>query len=224
MDIAVFMHVESEGPGTLGTFLESRGARLVNFALYDREPVPSDPDRFAAVVSMGGPMNVYDDHPWVEPEDLFLRKAIAADVPVLGVCLGAQLIAKACGARVTRSPEEEIGWSTISLTDESIEEPLFSGLPREMEVFQWHGDMFQIPSGGRLLASSNVCPHQAFRYRNALGLQFHVEVTPEILSEWFAGDPRLDGILARYGEVASVLDSHATRLYSNFLGLVQASR
>ncbi|MEW6347451.1 MAG: type 1 glutamine amidotransferase [Thermodesulfobacteriota bacterium] len=222
MDIAVCMHVASEGPGTLGTFLESKGARLVYFPLFDGASVPSEPDRFSAVVSMGGPMNVYDDLPWIEPEDRFLRKAIEADIPVIGVCLGAQLIAKACGAKVTRSPSEEIGWDKISLSAAGQDEPLFAGLPEEMEVFQWHGDMFGIPDGGKLLASSTGCPHQALRYRNALGLQFHVEVTPEILSEWFADDPRLDGILARYKEIGPVLDSLATRLFTNFFDLVKA--
>ncbi len=224
MDIAVFMHVENEGPGTLGTFLESHGAGLVPVNLFAGDPVPTDPSRFSAVISMGGPMNVYeeDQYPWLKDEDAFLRKAIEADIPVIGVCLGAQLIAKASGARVTKSPEQEIGWGKIALTDAGLNEPLFAGLPGDMDVFQWHGDMFEIPAGGSLLARSTACPNQALRYRNALGLQFHVEVTPEVLSRWFAGDPQLEPILKQYGEIGSVMNAHAERLYSNFLKLVTA--
>jgi GMP synthase (glutamine-hydrolysing) len=224
MKVAVIMHVETEGPGSLGTFLESVGADVRTVHLYDGESLP-DLGELDAVVSMGGPMNVYEEgkFPFLKDETLFLEKAINEDVPVLGICLGAQMIAKAAGARVTKSPKEEIGWGEVSLTESGKNDPLFKGLPEKLDVLQWHGDMFLIPSGGSLLASSRDCPHQALRYRNAIGLQFHLEVTGEILSEWFADSPQLNVIVDRYKRLEPVLTQRAQQMYNNFVGLIGKS-
>jgi GMP synthase (glutamine-hydrolysing) len=221
MRVIVILHVESEGPGSLGTFLESVGADVRIVRLHDGDRLP-ELGAFDAAVSMGGPMNVYeeDKFPFLKDETLFLEKAINTDVPVLGICLGAQMIAKAAGARVTRSPKEEVGWGAISLTESGKRDPLFKGLPDKLDVLQWHGDMFLIPNGGRLLASSRDCPHQALRYRNAVGLQFHLEVTGEILAEWFADSPELETILNRYKELEPVLAQRAQQMYNNFVGLI----
>ncbi len=223
MDILTIIHTESEGPGTLGKFLESEGATLNIARVYNGDPLPADIGRFKAIVSMGGPMNVYEEEkfPFLKDETVLLKKAIEADMPVIGICLGAQMIAKSSGARVVRSPAEEVGWCRVFLTDEGKTDPLFEGLSSELEVLQWHGDMFEIPKKGVLLATGHDCPHQAFRYRNALGLQFHVEVTGEMLSEWFVDSPQLDLILDRYSELKGVLDLQAEQIYRNFLRLVK---
>jgi GMP synthase-like glutamine amidotransferase len=222
MNIVIAAHVESEGPGSLGTFLEAEGARLQVVRLYDGDKLPEQVAGMDAVVSMGGPMNVYeeDKYPYLRDETDFLRKAIDAGIPVLGVCLGAQMIAKAAGAQVTRSPKEEIGWGMVHVTDVGHADVLFQGLPRDLEVFQWHGDMFHIPEKGTLLADGTDCPHQAFRIRNAFGLQFHVEVTADILSEWFADSPDISAILDRYAHVKQELEMNAKKMYTNFLGLL----
>jgi len=187
--------------------------------LYAGELLPGDPAGYAAVISMGGPMNVYEDdkYPFLAAEAGFLRMAIDRGIPVLGICLGAQMIARVCGAVVTKSPVKEVGWCMVSLTEAGARDPFFDGLPSELEVLQWHEDMFHIPEGGVLLASSTDCPHQAFRYGSAYGLQFHVEVTRDMLADWFVGSPALDAILTRYDDVHAVLDRRAKAIYHNWI-------
>jgi GMP synthase (glutamine-hydrolysing) len=223
MKVIVLMHIASEGPGTIGTFLEARGAEIEFARLYDGYRLPEDPAAFDAVVSMGGPMNVYEEEefPFLREETQFLRRAIDRGLPVLGVCLGAQMIAKASGAVVGKSPKGEIGWSQVTLTQEGKTDPAFAGLSETFEVLQWHNDMFHIPERGSLLASSADCPHQALRYRNAIGLQFHVEVTPEILRDWFADSTeiRVEDVVRRYDEIAGELNRNAERFYKNFFGV-----
>jgi GMP synthase (glutamine-hydrolysing) len=225
MKIMVIMHVESEGPGSLGTFLDSVGAEIVTVRMYAGDNLPSDLNGFYAVVSMGGPMNVYEEgaYPFLKDETAFLRRAVEADLPALGICLGAQMLAKAAGARVTKSPNKEIGWGQVTLTDGGKADTLFKGLPATFDVLQWHGDMFHIPSNGVLLASSTDCPHQAFRYRNALGLQFHLEVTEKILSDWFADsrEVKLYDVMTRFREVEKGLEQNARTVYGNFVELIR---
>ncbi len=223
MKILVIMHIASEGPGTLGEFLESCGAELTTIRLYNGEKLPVDVGAYQAVISMGGPMNVYEfeKYPFLEEEHHFLKRVLDMDKPVLGVCLGAQMIAHACGGSVTRSPVEEIGWSTVSLTDEGENDPFFQGVPARLEVLQWHGDMFHLPPAAKLLATGEDCPHQAFRFGKAYGLQFHVEVTPEIISEWFDQSELLPGMLRRFGEIEEELSSQARTLYKNFVETFQ---
>lgn len=228
MKILVIMHVESEGPGTLGTFLESNGVELVISRLYAGHRLPQDLRDFSAVVSMGGPMNVHeeDTYSYLRDETVFLEKALDADMPILGVCLGSQMIAKAAGAPVKVGAVKEVGWGTISLSDSGRSDPFFQGLPHTFDVFQWHEDMFHIPQGGALLAGSEICPHQAFRFRNAVGLQFHVEVTAEILGQWFAGSLEydLEQILGRYHCLQRELDRNAQQIYANFFACMACER
>jgi len=224
MRILIIVHVESEGPGTLGTFLESAGGRLVTARLYAGDTLPRNADEFDAVVSMGGPMNVYEEeaYPFLRQETEFLKQAVETDLPVLGVCLGAQMMAKACGAKVDLAAAREVGWGEITLTQDGLSDSLFHGVPDTMTVFQWHEDVFRIPTGGKLLAGSVICPHQAFRFRNALGLQFHVEVTAEILTQWFSDvqGAELGVILEKYNDVKTTLDRNAQQIYRNFLSLI----
>lgn len=226
MNILVTMHVASEGPGSLGTFLEAQGHTVRTVRLHEDEPLPNDPTGYSAVISMGGPMNVYEDdaYPFLGTEARFMRTAIDRGIPVLGICLGAQMIARACGAVVTKSPQKEVGWCTVSLTKAGVGDPFFRGLPSELEVLQWHEDMFHIPDGGALLASSAACPHQAFRYGSAYGLQFHVEVTRGMLAAWFAESPELAGILSRYDEMHTALDRHAQTIFSNWIATLAQER
>jgi GMP synthase-like glutamine amidotransferase len=219
MSTLILMHVESEGPGTLGEFLERTGRPWQTVRLHDGEQLPDELAGLDAVVSMGGPMNVYEEEkfPFLAAETAFLRRAIERDVPVLGICLGAQMIAKACGARVVRSPQgEELGWRQVRRTPEGMRDDTFDGFPESFEVFQWHGDMFEVPDGGTLLAASDGCSHQAFRCRRAVGLQFHLEVTDDLLASWFPGRPELESFLGRHLEIRGTLDRNAERLYRNF--------
>jgi GMP synthase-like glutamine amidotransferase len=229
MKILVFMHIENEGPGTLGDYLVAKNVTPRICRLFDAEPLPGDASGFDAIVSMGGPMSVYEEakYPFLKEETLFLRRAIDSGVPVLGICLGAQMIAKACGAAVRKAPEGELGWARVRLTPAARTDPLFHGVSETLQVFQWHDDTFDIPKGGLHLATSQECPNQAFRYRNAYGLQFHVEVTPEMLKSWSQDPEQQRRMVDAYEDHKSELVTNARTLYANFLARIwerQANR
>lgn len=223
MKILIAIHLESEGPGTLGTYFETAGAELILVPLYLGEQLPASPEGFDAIVSMGGPMNVYqeDEYPFLAEETIFLRKAVNAGIPVMGICLGAQMISKAAGAEVVLGAAKEVGWCRVSLTEAGKKDVVFRGLPYTLEVLQWHEDMFRIPEDGQLLATSEVCVNQAFRYRNAFGLQFHLEITDQILKDWFKESPQLASMLSRYEQLHPEFNKQAETVYKNFLNLVK---
>lgn len=185
--LLVIKHVENEGPGTIGDYFKDEAWAVKSIDLSRGKSLPASPDQYDAIVCMGGPMNVYEEdrYPFLRVEDEFIRKTVAEGVPFLGICLGSQLLAKACGAKVKKAPVKEMGWSKVGITEAGRRDPLFNGVKDEALVFQWHEDTFDIPEKGVLLAESAVCANQAFRVgRNAYGLQFHIEVTPEIITEW----------------------------------------
>ena len=189
MRALVLQHVAVEGPGTLGSYLEARGWKLETVALYEGARLPEDTQGYQAVIVMGGPMGVYDeaDYPFLRDEHRFLTRVLAQDVPLLGICLGSQLLAKALGARVYRNPHKEIGWYSVDLTPAGAADLLFAGLTSPVPVFQWHGDAFDLPAGATPLASSPLCTNQAFRYGDRVyGLLFHLELTPAIIHSWLA--------------------------------------
>ncbi|MBF0122811.1 MAG: type 1 glutamine amidotransferase [Candidatus Omnitrophica bacterium] len=223
-------HVDIEGPETLGAFFEKKGHPLSVISLHRGERFPRDLKEVDAVVSLGGPMNVYEEeaYPFLKDENVFIQKVLKENIPFLGICLGSQLLAKAAGGAVIRSPEEEIGWSDITLTSEGIRDPLFEGMPRVMEVYQWHGDMCVIPVGGTHLASSLKCPVQAFRVgKNAYGLQFHAEITDKSIDEWsqdYAPEKRGErqAMLARYKIVEKDFIRRGEVLCENFSRIIKA--
>jgi GMP synthase (glutamine-hydrolysing) len=151
---------------------------METFRGYAGDPVPADMAAWDALLVMGGPMGVYeqDRYPFLTAEIALIRDALQAGKPVLGVCLGSQLLAAALGAKVAPA-RKEIGWYPIALTDAATEDLLWRGLDRSIVVFQWHGDAFELPRGAVHLASSEITPYQAFRHgHNAYGLLFHVEM------------------------------------------------
>ena len=187
MHALVLQHVAVEGPGILASCLEARGWTLETVALYEGARLPEDAQGYQTVIVMGGPMGVYDEaaYPFLRHEQRFLTRVLAQGVPLLGICLGSQLLAKALGARVYRNPQKEIGWYTIDLTPPGVADPLFASLPSPIPVFQWHSDAFDLPVGATPLASSQLCTHQAFRYGDRVyGLLFHLELTPAVIHSW----------------------------------------
>ncbi len=189
MRALVLQHVAVEGPGTLASYLAARGWTLETVALYEGARLPEDAQEYQAVIVMGGPMGVYDEaeYPFLRDEHLFLTRVLGQGVPLLGICLGSQLLAKALGARVYRNPQKEIGWYTVDLTPAGAADPLFAGLTSPVPVFQWHGDTFDLPAGATPLASSPLCMNQAFRYGDRVyGLLFHLELTPDVIHSWIA--------------------------------------
>lgn len=183
----VLQHVDCEDLGTLGEALREKGISCKYLRLHAGEPVPKSLDNVDGLVILGGPMNVYeeDKYPWLKDEDLLIKLAIAQDLPTIGICLGAQLIAKAAKGLVTKGQKKEIGWYDLYLTEEAKDDPLFCDFPSDFKVFQWHGDTFNIPLGAVKLAGSQLFANQAFRLkRNIYALQFHLEVTKDIILNW----------------------------------------
>ena len=225
MRVLVIMHVENEGPGVFGELLQAAGVEVRVARLHLGDSLP-EPREFDAVLSMGGPMNVYEEerYPFLRDETRFLQAATERDLPVLGICLGAQMIAKAAGAAVTKNHVEEVGWSAVRLTGEGQADPLFRGLPATLPVFQWHGDTFGIPEGGALLATGSDCHHQALRFRRSYGLQFHLEADRALLAEWFAGKEAGVEILRRCDELAPEVNRHVRMLFANFLEIARQPR
>jgi GMP synthase (glutamine-hydrolysing) len=187
MRALVLQHMAVEGPGTLASYLDARDWTLETVALYEGARLPEDAKGYQAVIVMGGPMGVYDEaeYPFLRDEHQFLMRVIAQGVPLLGICLGSQLLAKALGARVYRNLHKEIGWYTVDLTPAGAADPLFAGITSPVPVFQWHGDAFDLPVGATPLAASSLCPLQAFRYGDRVyGLLFHLELTPTVIQSW----------------------------------------
>jgi GMP synthase-like glutamine amidotransferase len=187
MRVLAFRHVPFEPLGLIADALEAASIGYEHVDLF-REPERSIPEA-DGIILMGGPMSVNDGLPWIDRELALIRDMAAAGRPVLGVCLGAQLIAKALGARVYRNTVKEIGWFPVEWTAEAQSDALFAGLSSPETVFHWHGETFDLPAGSERLACSKDCRNQAFRTgNNVYGLQFHLEVTPEIISDWCVED------------------------------------
>jgi GMP synthase (glutamine-hydrolysing) len=179
MNVHYLQHVPYEGLGNLDALLRSRGHRIRGTRLDLDDPLPDHP-QIDWLIILGGPMGVYDSLPWLAREQELIRWAIDADKIVLGICLGAQLIAATLGGTVQPNPYREIGWHKISRLDSARSSPLAAILPAQLDVFHWHGDTFSIPVGAVPLASSAACPNQAFSYGSrVLALQFHLETTLE---------------------------------------------
>jgi GMP synthase-like glutamine amidotransferase len=186
MNVLVVKHVDIEGPGLIEDCLRHEHIPHQILSLESGFHLPKL-DSLTHLVILGGPMNVYEEdrYPFLREEDLFIKEAIQRGRSILGICLGAQLIAKALGAKVFKAPVKEIGWYDVSLTRIGCIDPFFSQLPKRFSVFQWHEDSFEIPHSAILIATSSLVPYQAFRYgNNAYGLQFHLEVTDTMIREW----------------------------------------
>jgi GMP synthase (glutamine-hydrolysing) len=174
--VVIVQHAAVEPPGTIGEVLTSRGFDVRVVRTFAGEAVPSL-GASTALVLMGGPMSVYEEHLHQREEKRLIREAIDAGKPVLGICLGSQLLASVLGARVVPGPEKEIGWFPITLLHDGRADELFTDEPSPFVAFHWHGDVFEVPPGARPLARSERTPFQGFRYGDsAYGLLFHLEV------------------------------------------------
>ena len=184
--VAALRHVKHESLGSLEGMIREAGLDIKYVDLFDA-PRTFHPWHHVGLVVLGGPMNVdqTDQYPFLADEVAWLRAALMSGMPVLGICLGSQLLAKAAGARVYPNPVKEIGWYPLELTAAAADDPLFARCPANATVFQWHGDTFDLPPGATHLAHSAACRHQAFRVGQAAwGLQFHLEVTAEMIETW----------------------------------------
>lgn len=215
-------HTPTEGPGLLAAVLAGAEMpnRIVRLDLGESLPDPAD---VSGVVVMGGPMGVHDtaDHPWLVSEKRWLAEAVDAGLPVLGVCLGAQLVAAALGADVTTGPSPEIGIGRITLDAEGLIDPLLGPEGDQLPVVHWHGDTFAIPDGATRLASSDRYQNQAFRYGDRVyGLQFHLEVDDEVAASWA---PDLPAGITLDGPDRRLVEETGRRVFSRFIELASAA-
>ncbi len=182
--VAIFRHSPTEGPGYFATYLEAHGIPWRLIAIDAGEPVPADPDAYSGLVFMGGPMSVNDDLPWIPQVLDLIRAAVAADIPVLGHCLGGQLMSRALGGKVGRNPVKEIGWGEIQVADNPAARDWFGPDLKKFESFHWHGETFSIPEGAVRIMGNRNCENQGFVAGKNLGMQCHVEMTEQMIDAW----------------------------------------
>jgi GMP synthase (glutamine-hydrolysing) len=182
--ILVLQHHPAENLGAIADALEEAALAWQYVRVFDAAPIPKDLHGAGGLIVMGGPESVYqlDRFPYLRDEIALIEAALAAEKPILGVCLGSQLLAAALGAEVRRGDQREIGWFSVRLSDDAADDRLFRGMPREFVAAHWHSDVFDLPRGATALASSERTPVQAYRFGDkAYGLLFHAEMTREIL-------------------------------------------
>jgi GMP synthase (glutamine-hydrolysing) len=229
--VSIIQHAACEPPGLIADVLEARdiGVRIVR--PFEGEPVPRCVDRYDGFVLMGGPMGVGDQdrYSFLKDELALLRDAVLAEKPVLGVCLGSQLLAAALGARVARGPRKEIGWFPVTLTPAAAQSDSWRSVPPRFTALHWHGDSFALPDGCVPLASSELTPHQAFAYGPAvLGVLFHLETTWTLVAGMVANftdelrDAEVDGrqILAQASRFLPELDTIGRTVFGGWASVV----
>jgi GMP synthase-like glutamine amidotransferase len=209
-----FQHVPFEGLGSIAPWLISAGFEITSTRFFASAVLPAL-NEIDLLVVMGGPMSVNDEAelPWLVQEKRFIRQAIEAGKPVLGICLGAQLIAGAAGARIYRNPVKEIGW--LPIQGIAANNSAVFRFPQTQKVFHWHGETFDLPAGATLLAKSEGCENQAFQLgRSVIGLQFHLETTPESAREIIA-NCRAELIPAKYVQTEKEILSAGPEQYQS---------
>jgi len=232
----VLQHAACEPPGAYEEVLRAQGWSLERCELDEGERLPEAPG-FDALIVMGGPMSANDEAelPWLGPEKRLIAGYVADEVPVWGVCLGAQLLAASLGAPVFAGPEPEVGLCEVSLTDAAREDPVFGAAPAVLGTLQWHGDTFELPAGATLLAQSPLYPNQAFRVGAlAYGLQFHLEASPEMAARWLElpayrealeralGPGSAEAVLEELSAASEEMLGAAGALFSRWLALASA--
>jgi len=184
--VAIFRSTRSEGPGYFATYLESRSIAWRLVALDEGAPVPRDPRGYSGLVFMGGPMSVNDPLPWIAPALELVRESMRQDLPVLGHCLGGQLMARAFGGAVRANAYEEVGWGEVRVADNSVAREWLGEL-QAFESFHWHGETFSIPPGATRVLENAHCANQAFAIGKHFGMQCHVEMNEDMVRAWLRG-------------------------------------
>jgi len=183
--IAIFRHTATEGAGYFAEFLDERKIPWQLIRIDAGDTVPPSASAYSGLVFMGGPMSVNDDLPWIPPALALIRDAVTQDIPLLGHCLGGQLISKALGGVVSRNPVKEIGWGEVTVSGNDVARSWFGDI-KTFQAFHWHGETFTLPQGATHLLSSAYCVNQAYAIGKHLALQCHVEMTEEMIVNWCA--------------------------------------
>lgn len=226
--ILIFRHLANEGPGYFADFLQRHHVDHTIIAIDQNQPVPESLENVAGLVFMGGPMSVNDPLPWIADEISLIQQAFRQNLPMLGHCLGGQLISKALGGRVGPNSVKEIGWLPVRRNQSVVAQQWLDGLPETFEAFHWHGETFTLPNGATTLLSSADCTNQAFAIGNTLALQCHVEMTADMVRDWAqVGDAEIAQPSAtiqsavqmadRLPERIAQLHQHADLLYTRWL-------
>ena len=181
--VAIFRHSPTEGAGYFAEFLNEHAIPWVMVRIDEGDPVPQNAQDYSGLVFMGGPMSVNDDLPWILFVLPLIRDAVVHDVPLLGHCLGGQLISKALGGVVSKNPVKELGWGKVEVSDNDIARAWFGDV-RKFDSFHWHGETFSLPTGAVHLLSSEYCANQAYAIGKHLALQCHVEMNEHMIREW----------------------------------------
>jgi GMP synthase-like glutamine amidotransferase len=181
--VAILRYHRNEGPGYFGAYLDRKGVPWTLIRVDETEKVPGNPRAFSGIVCMGGPMSANDDLPWIPEVLALVRRAVGAEVPVLGHCLGSQLMARALGGTVSLNPVKEIGWGCVDVARSDTARHWFGDV-RTFESFHWHGETFTLPAGATRIASNAHCENQAFAVGPHLAMQCHVEMTAELIRAW----------------------------------------
>jgi len=183
--VLIFRHSPTEGPGYFTTFLDRHGIPWKLVRIDAGDAVPTSLNGVSGVCLMGGPMSVNDDLPWIPPLLALIREAVASDIPVIGHCLGGQLMARALGGTVGANPIKEIGWGDVRITDADAARPWLGDAKAPMPAFHWHGETFTLPPGATRILESAWCANQAYVLNDRhIGMQCHVEMTPELIASW----------------------------------------
>jgi GMP synthase-like glutamine amidotransferase len=226
--IYIFRHQEYEGPGFFQHVLHQHQVPYQIFFIDQDEAVSESINGCSALVFMGGPMSVNDNLPWIEKELQLIRAAVDVNIPVLGHCLGGQLISKALGGTVSANEVKEIGWLAVEKLDNPQSRDWLGKLPPTFEAYHWHGETFSIPAGATNILQSENCPHQAFVINNTLALQCHVEMTEPMVRQWahaytqelVAGVPSVQSAAAMEANLeqrVSRLQANAEKIYHRWL-------
>jgi GMP synthase (glutamine-hydrolysing) len=227
MAVLIIKNIQTEGPGTIEEFLREED---IPFHIVELElgHIPPSLKSYNTILILGGPMGVYEmeTNPKLMAVSRIIREAINRDLKILGICLGSQMIAHCLGADVYPGPEKEIGWYHIEITGDGLKDPLMRKLAihpgvgdfwRKFRVFHWHGDTFDLPPGAMLLASSARYKNQAFRFGNRIyGLQFHVEVTKDMIMQWFEGMPDMKKMIEETEQIYEEYAGRAINFYKTF--------
>jgi GMP synthase-like glutamine amidotransferase len=233
--VAIFRHSPTEGPGYFAIFLEQQGIPWRLIAIDEGEILPLTANDYSGLCFMGGPMSVNDPLPWIDPVCALIRDAVAHNIPVIGHCLGGQLISKALGGVVTKNPVKEIGWGHAEASDDALAQHWLGDMAGTAStIFQWHGETFSLPPGASRLFANAHCANQMYVLGPHLGMQCHVEMTPEMIATWCeqwadeaiavadqASVQTPEEMLAQIGERLPVMRQLSEQLYSVWIGGLQ---